>query len=207
MRRRDRDRVPARRAPTLEPKRRLLVVCEGSETEPTYLRGFLSWCRNPCVELVVVEGAGVPKTIVETAIQRRASADKAAKVKRDSFLAYDEAWCVFDVDEHPHLHDAAQMARANKLDLAISNPCFELWLLLHFRENPGAHHRHDLQRRMKDHVPAYDKRTPFSAFEAGYPEAVSRARRLDDDAAGMAEPGRNPTTGVYRLTERIRSSS
>jgi len=38
----------------------------------------------------------------------------------------------------------------------------------------------------------------------GYPDAVRRAQQLDADAVSLGEPGRNPTTGVYRLTELIR---
>lgn len=37
MSRRDRERKPARRAPSLDPKPILLVVCEGDVTEKDYL--------------------------------------------------------------------------------------------------------------------------------------------------------------------------
>jgi hypothetical protein len=47
----------------------------------------------------------------------------------------DEVWCVFDVDEHPKLAEARDQANANGIQLAVSNPCFELWLLLHFQEH------------------------------------------------------------------------
>ena len=58
----------------------------------------------------------------------------------------------FDVDEHPGISDAKQMARASGIKLAISNPCFELWLLLHFREQPGPQNRHRIQHILKTHV-------------------------------------------------------
>jgi hypothetical protein len=44
----------------------------------------------------------------------------------------DEFWCVFDVEwprNHPGLLEAVQQAQANGIYLAISNPCFELWLM------------------------------------------------------------------------------
>jgi hypothetical protein len=34
------------------------------------------------------------------------------------------------------------MATDTENRLAISNPCFELWLLLHHRDCPGELHRH-----------------------------------------------------------------
>ncbi|MGH3940412.1 MAG: RloB family protein, partial [Pseudonocardiaceae bacterium] len=46
-------------------------------------------------------------------------------------------WCVFDVEwpkNHPNLKQAIQLARDHNIRLAISNPCFELWLILHFED-------------------------------------------------------------------------
>ena len=38
----------------------------------------------------------------------------------------------------------------------------------------------------------------------GYPQAVVRASKMDQDAEAAHEPHRNPSTGVYKLTELIR---
>ena len=38
----------------------------------------------------------------------------------------------------------------------------------------------------------------------GYPDAVKRAETLDRRGSDAGEAGANPSTGVYRLTERIR---
>jgi hypothetical protein len=110
---------------------------------------------------------------------------------------------VFDVDEHPNLREARDMAKGNDIELAISNPCFELWLVLHFRDNPGLHHRHALQSMMKAFVPNYDKKVDFATYAPGYRDALTRARRLAGQAADDEEPHRNPTTGVFMLTELI----
>jgi hypothetical protein len=95
------------------------------------------------------------------------------------------------------------MADDNGIELAVSNPCFELWLLLHFRENPGARHRHDLQTMMRKCIGSYDKHLDFRAFAAGYADAFDRAARMQQQAEGDGEPCRNPTTGVFRLTDSI----
>ncbi len=97
------------------------------------------------------------------------------------------------------------MAEDNDIQLAISNPCFELWLYLHFAEQPGLRHRHDLQRMLKKHLPTYDKHVVYSDYAAGYGEAVKRATRLEENAKANNDEGKNPTTGVWRLTESIRS--
>jgi hypothetical protein len=185
----------------------ILIVTEGEVTEPEYLDGFAKASRNPRVRIEVVGGSGVPKTIVESARELKRNAVKRARREDDENLIYDAVWCVFDVDQHPNISDATQMARDNGLELAISNPCIELWLWLHFAEQPGMQHRHDLQRMLKQHVAAYDKHVKFSDYAAGYADAVRRASRLDSDAGAVNEQGRNPTTGVWRLTQSIRTDS
>ena len=122
-------------------------------------------------------------------------------------MQYDEVWCVFDVDDHPGINDAQQMARASGIKLAISNPCFELWLLLHFREPPGAQDRHTIQDMLKTHVREFDKSIDFELFRPHCEVAIKRAHSLDRLAVQVNKPGRNPTTGVYKLLKRIDEKS
>ena len=96
------------------------------------------------------------------------------------------------------------MARDNGIHLAISNPCFELWLLLHFSDNPGMQDRATMKKKLQKHVPEYDKHVDYAIYAAGYSQAVARASKMDKDAEEAREPHRNPTTGVYELTELIR---
>ena len=201
--RRERQRRPARRTATREPKRRLLIVCEGRVTEPQYLRGFERWARNNTVEIVIPPLHGVPLTLVERAVVLSESAAAQAKREKDAFLAYDEVWCVFDIDEHPKVNEARQLANARGIELAVSNPCFELWILLHFREHPGARHRHEVQSLVARYLPGYDKHLAFEDVSKGVPAAQLRARALQQQAAEEGEPHRNPTTGMFRLTESI----
>lgn len=64
--------------------------------------------------------------------------------------------------------------------------------------------RKDIARLLRKYVVDYDKRVDFAAYEPGYGSAVDRARRLDSAARDDGEDGRNPTTGVHRLTESVR---
>jgi hypothetical protein len=198
--------MPARRRPFLEPKPIVLIVCEGRQTEPGYFHGLSASVKNPRVTIEIAPETGVPKTIVNFAKKHKKAADDAAKRERDDNLRYDTVWCVFDVDEHPHIPEARRMANDNGIDLAVSNPSFELWLLLHFRDGPGARQRWEVLAMLKKFVEGYDKHVRFADFAPGYPKAVKRARRLDDNAETDGEPGRNPTTGVYRLAEMVRSN-
>lgn len=128
---------------------------------------------------------------------------KAAKNHEDDNLRFESVWCVFDIDDHLMIPEAKQMALANKVNLAISNPSFELWLLLHFRDFPGMQHRDKIREMLKAFVPGYNKHVEYQLFAPGYSEAVRRATKMDELAAELSEDGRNPTTGVYRLTAII----
>lgn len=205
--RRNRERRPARNTASREPKRRLLVVCEGKVTEPTYLRGLERLIRNAklVIDIPPEPQGSDPRTLVEWAQDLSQKATELACRENDPFLAYDEVWCVFDVDEHPphRMNDVRQLATAHGVKLAVSNPCFELWLLLHFRESPGSRHRHELQRMLGGFIAGYDKRFPFEMVAPGVDDAMRRAQRLDRTAKNEGEPGRNPTTGVYLLADSI----
>ena len=205
--RRDRSRRPARRPRTRNLRRRILVVCEGTVTEPTYLKSFKNWCRNPLVAVEIPKQQGAPRTIVDVAKERRAEAAAHAKSEGDDNLSFDEVWCVFDVDEHPSVNDACEMARNNDIHVAVSNPCFELWVILHFRESPGAQDRHTIQKMLRTFIPDYDKHLDFDVLSPNYSTAVTRAARLQQQADDDREPRRNPTTGVHRLTASIARES
>ena len=116
----------------------------------------------------------------------------------------DEVWGVVGVDEYPALPDARGQARDNGIKLAISNPCFELWLLLHFREQNAHIERHAVAKLLRNYIRDYQKHVPFGALRDGYSEAVQRARKLDTRHIEIGAEGDNPSTNVYILTERIR---
>jgi hypothetical protein len=182
----------------------MLIVCEGAVTEKEYFEQFAKFHRNSLVEVVVEGGRGVPFSVVQAAKKLRDDARNEAIRMADDYLSYQSVWCVFDVDEHPNPSGAKKMAAENGLNVAVSNPCFEIWLLLHLRDSPGELHRHKAQKMLKEHLPGYDKNVNFEHYRGGYDEAVRRAKSLDRLAENLGEPGRNPTTAVYILTEEIR---
>lgn len=204
--RRDRKRRSARRphGATREPLPIILVVTEGECTEPEYLRGFQNAVKNPRVIVETHGGKGSPKSLVEFAKNRLREAEKSAKREQDDNLKYDQVWCVFDVDEHKNLSAARETARQLEIQLAISNPCIEIWLWLHFAEQPGAKERHEIQSMMKTHIAGYDKHVNYIHYQPGYENAVRRAQKLDE-MHGNPDESPNPSTGVWRLTETIRT--
>ncbi len=152
-----------------------------------------------------IEGrGGVPFNLVKTARDLKEAAEAEAVAEKDENLRYEQVWCVFDFDQHPRVKEARQMAKDNGLRLAMSNACFELWLLLHLRENPGAQHRHKLQEMLADLMPGVRaKHLDFDLLISGYDNAFRRAERLERDALNAGEEGRDGTTEVFHLTDSI----
>jgi len=192
-----------RRKWIVEPRPRVLVCCEGAVTEPSYLNDLKSKLRIRLVHIEVVPSGSDPKTLVDGAVERKQQAERNARREKDDNLKYDEVWCVFDVDAHEHIPDAKQKAGANKINLAISNPCFELWLLLHFQDQRGHIERHQAQSACRGYMPGYEKEVPFDLVYPHHQEAVDRAVALDQWQQEQGRTGENPSTGVHRLTERI----
>ncbi len=119
---------------------------------------------------------------------------------------FDEAWCVTDVDHYEReggkVSAAVTLAAAAGIQVAVSNPCFEVWLLLHHEPCTAAYENCTaVVRRLRKILPSYDKtRLSFDDFGDGLDRAIERAQRLDPSGR---EHVRNPSTGVWRLVTAI----
>jgi hypothetical protein len=187
-------------------KRSILVFTEGSKTEPMYLT---HWRRLHCDRVSVVFDTfhAAPLQLVERAAARRAGELGKARHGRAGAGAHDEYWCVFDVDEHPNIGAALDLAAARGIRVAVTNPCFEMWFLLHFQDRCAAIDRGDAQRRSSDLLGCGKVPTPAALADltGRYEEARRRARALDSKHALDGSPPRsNPSSGIWRLIDRIR---
>lgn len=194
-----------RRRPIRSPKLRFLIVCEGEVTEPCYFK-MLRHLMKSLIELEIRPG-GDPKLLVERAVQIKSKSDQLADRRADGFLTYDQVWCVFDVDQHERLSDALQHARDNEIRVAVSNPCFELWALLHFQDQTAHIDRRKLRRLCKKYMPQYDKELPSAILVELRSQAKGRAAQLDQWHENRGTIGANPSTGVYRLVAEIEAAS
>jgi hypothetical protein len=156
------------------------------------------------IELELSPG-GAPKTLVERAAAMKKDAAARAKREKDENLKYDHVWCVFDVDEHPFVPEAKQQTRANGIEVAVSNPCFELWALLHFCDQRAHIERGPLHHKCKEYMPGYEKQLPCSQLHPLYADALQRATGLERWQASRDCEEANPSTAVHRLMEQIRT--
>ena len=192
-----------RRRPRRQPKPRFLVLCEGTVTEPRYFKD-LQHAERSLIDLRIEPG-GTPRTLVKRAAELKREADGRARKLKDDNKKYDEVCCVFDVDEHPLIPAAKDQAKANRIELAISNPCFELWALVHFQDQRAHIERGNVRRLCKGHMPGYEKHIDYEVLSPKYPEALKRATDLETWQASRGTSGANPSTTVYKLVERIKS--
>lgn len=185
----------------------MLVVAEGSKTEPQFLALVQPRCQAALVELVVIdETATDPRSLVTRACSVKKHAERERRRTKDPNAILEEVWCLFDVDQHPFLKEARQQAQANGVNLAVSNPCFEIWLLLHFQDQTAYIERGDARRRLAAYLPNYDKTLPsLDPFEDRFEEARARAQSLarKHEGDGTSYPQDNPSSDVWRLIDSI----
>lgn len=186
--------------------RRILIVCEGSKTEPNYFRGLLKWAALRAVSVTVIgeECESAPISVFQYAAKRYTEDQ-----------GYDEVHCVFDRDRH-HTFDAAVAAcqsHPSKVFKAVASyPSFEFWVLLHFRytRSPfaaqGASSPGDMVvKAVRDAWPAYAKgiASAFNYLDEGGRTSIAIARakaaKLDAERTGEL----NPSTDVGELVSHI----
>ena len=197
-----------RRAPVREPYDRVLIVCEGSKTEPHYLREFIAHHRLSSANVEITgDGGSAPNSVVEYAV-------KLFEEDRD----YNRVYCVFDRDGHARFDDAVQRVRdktlvrrdgKRKLDNAhfeaiTSIPCFEYWILLHLQYTTAQLDRFadvDLRLRAVPELADYakGKHGLYARTHAHLQTALANADRANHAAA--TTDTNNPTT---RMPELIR---
>lgn len=184
-----------RRRGTRRERPRILIVTEGVRTEREYFEGLAQFARATGVDFCTATVVGLgrdPRRVVEEAIRRKAE-DRRANARQDR---YSRIWCVFDVDTHDTLGEAIALAHSNEIGVAVSNPCFEIWLLWHFEDQRAGIEAKILARRLRRHG-FVDKSIPRGFSFARHADALIRAS-TQPDTQPYAAPA-NPGTSVPGL--------
>ncbi len=146
-----------RKEPTIFQREKILIVCEGTNTEPSYFRQF--HLPNAVIEKMEVVGTGYNTlSLVEF----------AEKLKNSKYPDY-EVWCVFDADPKPgnpqqlvNFTNAIKKAEALGYNVAYSNQAFEYWLILHFEDHQGTPMHRDLYyNKINKHIKLINKKAIY----------------------------------------------
>lgn len=196
-----------RRSGRLRDARLVVIATEGERTEPAY---FAALQAHGLVDARVIlrvappaDNASAPQAVLATA--------KDARQGFGAVQTFDQVWCVVDVDHRtraPHISGFLQtLKEADEagIAVAVSNPCFEIWYLLHHADLPG------------EDLPDYSavqaacaSAIPEPRLEGGVPRAcvarvsvdaaVARARAGDDVTSPWPQ---KPGTQLHRLVSDL----
>jgi hypothetical protein len=198
-----------RRKPYRSEAQRFILICEGEKTEPAYFNALKSKYPGAMIQFEFIAPAGTPITIKDKARDRMAALKK--EMRDNPSAKADNVWAVFDRDEHGHISDAIQGCETMGVEVAFSNPCFEVWLLLHYEDYHAADDRHQVQKRLREKDTAYDpngSKTPnciaiVDKVETAEQRAINQCNQRELEGLPLGRP----STTVYQLTQAIRNAA
>ncbi len=201
-----------RRGPARQPYDYVLIVCEGSKTEPTYLWDLAADLQLSNANVVVTgEGGSAPISVVNDAIARFAADPE-----------FDRVYCVFDKDRHVSYAEALDKVRHHTLHkkvagknagraqfrAVVSVPCFEYWVLLHFEYTTAQFGQcTPLIARLRRHpgMSTYGKGTPglYQRLKPLTDQAIGHAMRAKAEAFSASTD--EPVTDIHELVRELRA--
>lgn len=189
---------------TRERKEIILIATEGkNKTERNYFREFNRSIKGCAI--VFSDGNNTdPVNIVHDALN---SADKRDIEPRNG----DSIYAVFDTDfkKESQISEARKLAERNGVEIILSNPCFEVWLLLHFRYSTrGYQSNNEVIKELNDVWPEYRKNiASFKQLRDRCEDAIEntgKLKKFHNETKGTDIVERcNPSTDVDKLVTRI----
>ena len=159
------------------------VFCEG-KTEITYVKFLRSVFRVPVQVVAKKSDSNISLEFIER------SKREYVQTKND------QTFLMFDLDVEGMLEHLQKIPQAT---LLVSNPCVELWFLLHYQNVENEISSDECLRKLLIHSPQYEKgaltEDEKQTLVENTSEAIERAKRLEEY--------KNPSTLVYRLIEAM----
>ncbi len=174
----------------------LLIICEG-ETEENYFQNYNKReYRNITIKTPNTNDTD-PKNLV-----------KYAKSMNKKYNP-DITWCIFDTNSCTQKEiDKAYKNAGSNVSIICTNPCFELWFLLHYCAITNPLTKEDTIKFLKKHISDYKK--PNDIFPIIYPftdKALNNAKKLNkmhiSNGLDLKCLKCNPSTQVFQIVEYI----
>ncbi|MBN1330249.1 MAG: RloB domain-containing protein [Candidatus Heimdallarchaeota archaeon] len=181
---------------------KILLICEGQKTERIYFGRYRA--RNNGLEILTPKtNVTDPKNLVKFALSQ-------IKKYGIDFQYGDQVWCVFDADKNTlqNISDANKLAQKNNINLCLSNPCFELWYLLHYIYYDQKISTVDLLETLTKYILNYTKsKDYFDNLANNRNNAIKNAIRLNkkhsDLGIELLSLASNPSTLVVQIVQNI----
>ncbi len=200
-------------------KPKILIVCEGKNTEKDYFDKF----KKSSLKLEVLGEGNNTVSLVNKTINKR---------NQKAMNYYEEVWCVFDADPKPdnpnqlkNFNDAIFLAEKNNIKVAYSHQAFEYWLLLHFNDYQGEPMNRNLYKKQLNRFLSkfglkYDDSSDergksisneffdvMLSYENGKRRictAIERAERIFESKNSHSNPAKNESCStIFLLVKRI----
>jgi len=189
--------IRSRRVAFKKTKRLYVISTEGADTEPIYFQEFRP-SRDGPFRLKILGNPNHKAHPVEV-IQRLIEYER-----RERPGANTEYWAVIDRNSwaETDLRSAYELANSRAdFHIAMSNPCFELWLWLHLRPNRPFFDRHDCQRKLEREWFQFSKSAyPAAELIPHIAAACDRAKEITEPVDGLL---RSQGTQVFELVRRL----
>lgn len=179
---------------------KLFIIATEDEYAPKQYFGMFGSRKVQIKILETLDGKSAPQYVL----------DRLDKFKETHGLnEEDELWLLLDVDrwdKPTQLMAVCPEARQKGYQLAISNPCFEIWLSLHFTDlNLKDKTCEHFEKRIRKILGSYNKcNLDIALYKPKVQDALDRARNLDlnPNAYWPSTLGSH----VYKLVESILQS-
>lgn len=186
-------------------RNRKKIICIGTEGRNKTERTYFSHFNQMNTEYVVHFAKGNDTDPYKIATAVSASIGRPKDREKG-----DRAFCVFDTDVDPkkqkNIQDARSYCKEQKIEVIYSNPCFEIWYLLHYTYSTRAFNKNEeILSALAKYIQNYQKNQDY--FESLLPKmktAIKNAKRLEQYHAEnhhLTEMTRNPSTQIYKIVE------
>lgn len=165
-------------------KPNFFVFCEG-ETEITYVKFLRSLYRAP-IQVIVKKGKS---NISEEFIEH----SKSEYVRTDK----DKVFLMYDLDVEGMLEHLQKIPNA---ELLVSNPCVELWFLLHYQNQKLAISSDKCVKKLQEFSKGYKK----GVLSVEEKIVLTEKRDLAIERAGILVKYQNPSSAIYKLLEKLK---
>ncbi len=165
-------------------KPNFFVFCEG-ETEIAYVKFLRSLYRAP-IQVIPKKGKS---NISEDFIVK----SKNEYVQTDQ----DKVFLMYDLDVDGMLE---QLQKIPNAELLVSNPCVELWFLLHYQEQKAEITSEKCVQKYQKVSKGYKKGTLSEEEKEGF----TKNRESAIDRANKLAAFQNPSTTVFKLLEELK---
>lgn len=166
----------------------VLIVTEGSQTEPKYFEHFKTRQNNIDIRVVGSRSSAGETDYVSLVRKAREYQER----NQLSSSTGDSVWVIADADvnynnpkpmaeKNSKLNHARKMADNRGINLLLSSPCFEFWFLLHYQYTTRFIKDYaDMRSLLQKYIPVYTKTADvYELINDRTKTAVENAKRAE----------------------------